>query len=74
MVLVEPLGEDNFDTWKIQALLIKNYLLNDVNETLLKYKDNFAQSSSEDSKAKFDLILAMSTSEIRHTKNCGTAN
>jgi len=54
--------------------LIKNDSWKYVSGTLLKPEDNFAQWLREDAKAKSDLILAMSTSELRHTKNCETAN
>jgi len=45
-----------------------------MNGTLLKPEDNFAQWINEDAKTKSDLILAMSTSELRHTKNFETSN
>jgi len=75
-IRIEPLGKDNFDTWKIQmqALLVKNDSWKYVNGTHLKPEANDTQWINEDAKAKSDLILAMSTSELRHTKNCETSN
>jgi len=54
----------------MQALLGKNDSWKYVNWTPLKPEANDTQWINEDAKAKSDLTLAMSTSVLRHTKNC----
>ncbi|XP_064541216.1 uncharacterized protein LOC135430471 isoform X2 [Drosophila montana] len=73
---MEPLGKDNFETWKIQmqAVLIKNYLWNYVNGMHVRTEANALQWESEDARAKSEIILAMSSSELKHVKNCETSN
>lgn len=80
-VKIEPLGKDNFDTWKIQikALLIKNDAWKYVNGTKKKPEDGsnadaIATWETNDAKATSDLILAISTPELRQVKNCETSN
>jgi uncharacterized Fe-S radical SAM superfamily protein PflX len=69
------LGKDNFDTWKIQiqALLIKNDNWKYVNGSYVKTEENSAQWDNQDAKAKADLILSMSTTELKQVKNCDTS-
>lgn len=74
-VRIEPLGKENYDTWKIQvqALLTKNNTWKYVNGSYERTEENSAQWVEEDAKAKSDLILAMSPSELKQVKNCDTS-
>jgi hypothetical protein len=69
-VKIEPLGKDNFDTWKIQieALLIKNDSWKYVNGTIPKPKEPpeaVTTWESNGAKAK--------SSELKQIKNCPTS-
>jgi len=80
---IEPLNKDNFDTWKVQmqALLVKTDGWQYVNGTTVKptptaSPDNSAavkKWESEDQKAKADIILSMSPSELKQVKECKTS-
>jgi hypothetical protein len=77
-VKIEPLGKDNFDTWKIQieALLIKNDSWKYVNGTIPKPKEQpeaVTTWESNDAKAWSDLILTICPSELKQIKNCPTS-
>lgn len=77
-VKIEPLGKENFDTWKIQieALLIKNNAWKYVKGTLTKPTAPEAAIDdweTNDAKAKSDLILAICPSELKQIKNCTTS-
>lgn len=81
---IELLGKNNFDTWKLQmqAVLIKNDLLEYVsgdnkrpeaepqnaNATALQAWDK------QDQKARSEIILAMTPSELKQVKNIETSN
>ncbi|XP_032294341.1 coiled-coil domain-containing protein 136-like [Drosophila virilis] len=73
---MEPLGKDNYETWKVQmqAVLIKNDLWNYVNGTHVRTEANSLQWETEDAKAKSEIVLAMTSSELKHVKNCETSN
>ncbi|KAH0809704.1 hypothetical protein GEV33_013085 [Tenebrio molitor] len=77
-VKIEPLGKENFDTWKIQleALLIKNDSWKYVNGTIPKPKEPpeaVTTWKSNDAKARSDLILTICPSELKQIKNCPTS-
>jgi len=74
-VRIELLDKENYDTWKIQmeALLIKNDLLGYVDGTIVKPEIADADWKKSDKKAKSDIILSISPSEIKNTKGCGTS-
>lgn len=80
-VSTEMLSEDNYDTWKVQmeALLIKNerweYVNGEKRKPEVNTSSNAAQEewSSNDRKAKADLILSISPSLIKDIKECETA-
>jgi hypothetical protein len=77
-VKIEPLGKENFDTWKIQieALLIKNDSWKYVNGTIPKPKEPpeaVTTWESNDAKARSDLILTICPSELKQIKNCPTS-
>lgn len=74
------LTKENYDTWKIQmrAILIKNDAWGYVSGAIAKPGADAtpgAKSTWEaaDLKAQSDIILAVSTSEIKQVKNCKTA-
>ena len=82
---MEPLGKDNFDTWKLQieALLIKNdtwvYVNGGRPKPELVAGDGTTQRAAEqweqaDLKARIDLILAINLSELKRIKGCATSN
>ncbi|XP_076388107.1 uncharacterized protein LOC143264517 [Megachile rotundata] len=79
-VRIEPLGKDNYDTWKIQveALLIKNDNWKYVNGNKIRPDVTQGEAATQwdeaDAKARSDLILAISPSEIKQIKNCKTSN
>lgn len=82
---IEPLGKNNFDTWKLQieALLIKNdtwcYVNGEKIKPELKPDDEESKKCvniwvREDKKAKSDLILSISPPELKQVKNCETSH
>ncbi|CAL1677514.1 unnamed protein product [Lasius platythorax] len=86
-VNIEKLNKENFDTWKLQigAILIKNDHWAYVNGTkpapeLEIAEDNVTNAAeieaweTADQKARADIILAMSPSELCHIKHCTTSN
>ena len=86
---IEVLNKDNYDTWKLQmeALLIKSDAWGYVNgvkvkpDVVLGNDGNPTQASARatetwiaaDLKAKSDLILSISPSELKQIKNCETS-
>ena len=84
-VRLEPLGKDNFDTWKlhIEALLIKNdawvYVNGSKPKPVVLAGDETTQRAVEqweqaDLKALSDLILGINPSELKQIKRCVTSN
>lgn len=83
-VQIEKLSKENFDTWKLQmeAILIKNDYWPYVNGTTarpvaVEENPNVAAISAwdkADSKARADIILSMSPSELCHVKYSVTSN
>lgn len=81
---IECLSKDNYDTWKMQmeALLVKNdawHFVNGTNicPTLAADNSNAADVTNWtklDSKAKSDIILSMSPSELKVIKGCKTSH
>ncbi|HLP34673.1 MAG TPA: DDE-type integrase/transposase/recombinase, partial [Amoebophilaceae bacterium] len=78
---IEPLTKDNYDTWRLhaEALLVKCDGWQYVSGTLIKPEQNgmnaLAIKSWEigDQKAKADLILSISSTELKQIKNCKTS-
>lgn len=81
---IETLNKDNYETWRIQmqALLIKNDSWNyvsgvkpkpDLNEEDVKSKEAFEKWSEMDQKAKADIILCISPSELKQIKYSETS-
>ncbi|XP_024225176.1 uncharacterized protein LOC105681057 [Bombus impatiens] len=60
---IGKLNKENYDTWKLQmeAILIKDDLWEYANASLRNKKDG---------KARIDIILTMSSSELCHVKHC----
>lgn len=84
IVTIEPLNKDNYDTWKIQvqALLIKNDAWAYVKGEKVKPEVIAGNAESiqrartweiEDQKARSDLILSISPSELKQIKECDTS-
>ena len=82
---LEVLSKDNFDTWRIhaQALLIKNDMWEYVsgkhirpeltpNPTALETATR-DQWDAQDLKARSDILLAISASELKHARGCETS-
>lgn len=76
-VRIEPLNKENYDTWKIQvqALLIKNETWKYVCGKCVRPQNGEEATTWEenDEKAKSDLILSISPSELQQIKNCNTS-
>lgn len=76
-IKIEPLGRHNFDTWKvhIEALLIRSGGWKYVSGTCQKPNDEAAAETwvEEDLKARSDLILAISPSELKLVKGIKTS-
>ena len=76
-VRIEPLGKENFDTWKIQmeALLIKNDHWGYVDGTIAIPVAPLPDTAwkKADSKAKSDIILNILPSELKQVKGLGTS-
>lgn len=80
---IETLNKENYDTWKMQmeALLVKNDAWSYVNGQSKKptVGENNANESTvqawekNDSKAKSDIILSISPSELKQIKGCVTS-
>lgn len=82
---IETLNKDNFETWRIQmkALLVKNdswiYVSGSKPKPALLDDDVNSKQECDnwidmDEKAKADLILCISPSELKQIKNCGTSS
>lgn len=83
-IRIETLHKENYDTWKIQmeALLVKNDAWGYVNDTNERPNLVVGDAASEtalknwivaDNKAKSDIILSISPSELKQVKGCNTA-
>jgi len=83
-VRIEPLNRDNFDTWKIQmeALLVKNdswgYVTGEIPRPEMIANDASRAAAvaiweKEDRKARSDIILGISPTELKQVKNCRTS-
>lgn len=72
---IVKLNKDNYGTCKIQieAILIKNDVLDYDNGKSVKPKTDNAEWIKDDQKAKADIILSMDPSELSHVKNCSTS-
>lgn len=84
-VQIEKLNKENFDTWKLQmeAILIKNYYWSYVNGTNERPESVEGDANNAaaiaawdkvDQKARADIILSMSPSELCYIKHSLTAN
>uniref|UniRef100_A0A0K8SC80 Retrovirus-related Pol polyprotein from transposon TNT 1-94 n=1 Tax=Lygus hesperus TaxID=30085 RepID=A0A0K8SC80_LYGHE len=85
-VKIEPLGRNNFDTWRIhiEALLIKtggwDYVTGQIKKPTVAGGDADGTAAAakewsvEDLKARSDLILSISPSELKLIKGCQTSN
>jgi hypothetical protein len=77
VIRIEPLGKENYDTWKLQmeAVLVKNEMWGYVNGSIEKPNNEENTIWEEnDKKARADLILAINPNELRQIKNCVTSN
>ncbi|KMQ88472.1 retrovirus-related gag-pol polyprotein [Lasius niger] len=83
-VRIELLNKENFDTWKIQmeALLVKNDAWSYVNGETVKPEIVVGDEASAtrlkkwetaDRKAKSDIILSISPTELKQVKGCDTS-
>lgn len=74
LLKIDPLGRDNYDTWKmhVEALLTKNECLGYVTGLIVKPTDEELARQWElaDGKAKADIILAISSGELKQVKGC----
>ena len=74
---IEPLGKNNYDPWCIQvkALLVKSDGWPYVSGKTPKPESSAELAKWElgDLKAQSDLILSISTSELRQIKDCKTS-
>ena len=82
-VRIELLNKNNYDTWKLQmqAVLVKNDLWEFVNGTNVKPEPGVDNANvahvqawvKNDQKARSDIILSISPSELKQVKNCETS-
>lgn len=76
-VRIDPLSKENYESWKLQAeaILIKNDLWKYTNGTLPKptATADLDKWEAEDAKAKADLVLCISSTELRHVRGCKTS-
>ena len=80
---IEPLGKNHYDSWSIQieGLLIKsdgwNYVfcgtMKPESSSGTTYQAELAEWELGDRNARSDLILSISTSELRQIKDCKTS-
>lgn len=75
---IEPLNAENYDTWKLQmeAILVKNDTWSYVDGTKVKPETGdteIALWKNKDAKAKADIILSISTSELNIIRGCETS-
>lgn len=82
---VEALNKGNYDTWRMQveALLVKDdlwqYVSGEIVKPEIREGDPISSTAHErwatqDRKAKSDLILSISPSELKQLKNCETSH
>lgn len=75
---IEKLNKENYRTWKIQmeAILVKNDLWEYVDGTAPRPTSttDVAAWEKKDRKARADIILAMSSTELNYIKNCTTSH
>lgn len=82
---IEGLSKDNYDTWvlQMQALLIKNdewgYVSGEIKKPLSIKGDPTCEEklnnwTTNDNKAKADIILSICTSELKQIKSCDTSH
>ncbi|XP_033204457.1 uncharacterized protein LOC117165106 [Bombus vancouverensis nearcticus] len=71
---IEKLNKENYDTWKLQmeAILIKDDLWGYANGSIIKPEaaDEASLWNKRDDKARADIILTISSSELCHVKHC----
>lgn len=81
------MSKKNYDTWriKVKALLLKidtwQYVSGEKSKLIISEEPNSRATSQaacdrwmiEDRKAKLYLILCISSSELKHTRNCTTS-
>lgn len=76
-VRIEPLSRENYDSWRLQAeaILTKNELWGYTNGTIKRPAEpaEAAEWVSKDAKARAELILVVSPSELRHVRGCETS-
>lgn len=76
-IRIEPLTSENYDTWKLKmrAVLVKSDLWQYVDGAKPCPEDPslVAEWKSHDEKARADILLAISTSELSVIDNCLTA-
>ena len=82
---LEILSKDNYDTWQIhaQALLIKNdhwkYVSGESTKPELSSPPTAQETTAQqrwiqnDLKARSDILLSISASELKHTRGCNTS-
>ena len=77
MSIIEKLGKDNFDSWKLQieAVLIKSESLGYVTGTEIRAEAGSTDKKNWIHKDKVysDIILALNPSEFYHVKHCTTS-
>ena len=75
--LHNPLGRDNYDTWKIhiEALLVKNDTWDYVSGISVRLTEAEAARAWDrtDDKAKSEIILTIRPSELKQIKGCSTS-
>lgn len=69
--MIEKLGKDNFDSWKLQILSLG---LNDKEATSGRSTADEKKCLQGDQKARADIIFATNSSELCHIKHCVTSN
>ncbi|KAH8389520.1 hypothetical protein KR215_009956, partial [Drosophila sulfurigaster] len=76
-IKIEPLNAENYDTWKLQmsAILVKSDLWSYVNGSKLCPDAEAEQAAWEkqDEKARADILLSISPSELALIENCESA-
>ena len=78
---IELLQKNNFDTWKLQmeAVLTKDDLWEYVNGVNVKPEatamnaPTIVEWTKNDSKARSDIVLSISPTELKQIKNCDTS-
>lgn len=80
----ESLNKENYDTWRMfmEALLVKNDMWQYVNGTCVKPEVMAGNAASteaarkweqNDAKARSDIVLSISSTELKQIKGCGTS-